>query len=174
VALTLSWRGSLLWRSNNHRLNGSCGRGTDLDSAEYHLRLQHHTQSLVGDPTYGLFRTFNDNLVARRNGHSALRKRASTVTGTKKMRQWGAGQRAGAPFLAYHCDALQAAVTPVLRRRTARRSRRGPAAAPPSASRPGCTNRKSYPGWRRCSDGLVLRQDDRPLQTARPMARRTV
>src|SRR5277367_6933969 len=37
-----------------------------------------------------------------------------------------------------------------------------------------CGYRKSHPGWRRCRDGLSSLQDDRPLEAARRIARRSV
>src|SRR5215831_11461750 len=38
----------------------------------------------------------------------------------------------------------------------------------------GCGYRKSYPGWRRCRDGLSSLRDARPLEAAQRIARRTV
>src|SRR3954465_8183022 len=38
----------------------------------------------------------------------------------------------------------------------------------------GCGYRKSHPGWRTCRDELSLLRDDRPLEAARRIARRTV
>ena len=48
------------------------------------------------------------------------------------------------------------------------------AANPRLASNLSCGYRKSHPGWRRCRDGLSSLWDDRPLEAARRIARRSV